>query len=96
MHGLSKAVKHKMLQHLRNREKRTHGNPCHDINMDDVEEVVQEVGACVFVFVVGIRVCACMHSAVPVQSSRSNVVCALSHPSPPLDLPFTQSTDPSI
>lgn len=47
MHGLSRAVKHRLHQHLRNREKKTHGNPCNNVTMDDVEEVVHEVGGCV-------------------------------------------------
>ena len=41
--GLSRAVTHKMLQHLRNRERRAHGNSGNEINTEDVEEVVQEV-----------------------------------------------------
>lgn len=54
VHGLSRAVKHKMMQHLRNREKRVHGNGCSNITMEDVEEVVQEVSlvdGCMYVCV---------------------------------------------
>lgn len=47
--GLSRAVKHKLQQHLRNREQRVHNfsvGTSFDLTLEDVETVVREVWGC--------------------------------------------------
>ena len=57
-------MKHRLLQHLRNRERKVHGNSGNDLSMADVEEVTQEVGEVLFGWLIDlVFVCMSMCSA---------------------------------